>query len=383
MRFVQTIESVKVGIDSLFKNPFRTLLSTTGVVIGVMALVATLSLTDGVDRWARSLIERESSVQDIVLSPRSTVESHGRTIQLHHVPAFTLEDWRSATRSIPYIIDSVLVTNATSTVRTNRKLRSVLITASTPNLPAFSDLEIATGRYFSEPELTRQLPVIVVGHRLATEMASPRDPAWLIGRAIRVGDDMRTVIGVASPHPGETELQAFVPIGRLDLLPRGQEPPPTVLRLKAQRVEDVEAARDATLDWIARRFPLVRNGIDVNIGLERLQRTQQAMLLTRLIFGVLVTLTLCVGGIGIMNVQLAAVAERTREIGIRRAIGAIVAVASAAVFRSLTGAGIVPAFTVSTVLLVVAAALIVGVGFGTHPARLAAGLTPIKAIQRE
>src|SRR6476469_10043286 len=86
------IESARVGADSLRTNPTRTTLSTTGVIIGVAALVAAFSITDGVDLWGRALIARESSVQDVAITPRTSTVVAGRTIQLSGYPVLTTED---------------------------------------------------------------------------------------------------------------------------------------------------------------------------------------------------------------------------------------------------------------------------------------------------
>ena len=406
-------ESLRIGLESLRAHPTRTLLSTSGVVIGVLALVATLSITDGVDRWSRALIERESSVQDIVLSTRRTLEIDGLTRNVHHAPVFTIDDWRSARGAVPHVSSAVLTVTGPASVLANGRRRLVMLTAGTANLATFSGLDVQSGRFFSDVDVQRDADVAVLGYRLATELAAPRDPLWLIGRTIRVGGTRREVVGVLVPRPGESDLVAFVPAGRRpSAVDFDNDRLTPVLRLKATSIEHVPEARDATIDWIAQRFPGQRQAIEVTVGLERLERADQGILLTKLIFGLLVALMLAIGGIGIMNVLLASVAERTREIGIRKAVGArprdvllhflaeslaisavgslvgavlgaVVAITSTAIFRELTGAGIFPVFTAGTLGWVILTAALVGVAFGTYPARLAARLTPVEAIQRE
>ncbi|MEP6550140.1 MAG: ABC transporter permease, partial [Gemmatimonadales bacterium] len=95
------VESARVGADSLRTNPTRTALSTTGVIIGVAALVAAFSITDGVDLWARALIARESSVQDVAITPRTSTVVAGRTVPLSGYPVLTAEDAERAKNEVP------------------------------------------------------------------------------------------------------------------------------------------------------------------------------------------------------------------------------------------------------------------------------------------
>lgn len=411
MAWISMLESVRTGLAALAIHRNRTLLSTSGVVIGVLALVASLSVIDGVDRWSRQLIERESSVQDILVTPRPPTEVAARDAADRRVPVFTLDDWREARAVIPHTSAALMTVTADATTSTNGRHRVARVTAATANLPAYSDIDVLAGRFFSDVEVDHSAPVIVLGHRLADELARPHDALWLIGRMIRVGDQRCEVIGVLAPRASDADLVAFVPLAPHRLLSglRGAYPE---LRVKAASVEDVPVAKDAVLDWMAQRFPAGHRALQVTVGLERLRNARQAILLAKLIFGFLVALMLAIGGIGIMNVLLASVAERTREIGIRKAVGArardiaahvlaesvsiaamgsaagivlgvLTAHAATAVFRQATGAPIAPVFSAMTFALAVASAIGVGVLFGSHPARVASRVTPIEAIQRE
>jgi putative ABC transport system permease protein len=390
-------------------------LSTTGVIIGVAALVAAFAITDGVDVWSRQLIMRESSVQDVAVTPITTQKRNGRITRVRGYPIFDAADAARAAAEIPGVAKHVLMLNGSAAIDYLDARSPVQLTLSTASLADFAGVELAGGRFYTDTEVAHAAPVIVLGSRLAQELAGTRDGLWLIGRIVRLNGARREVIGVMAPPKSgpENDLVAFAPIrGGMELLNEVSSSNVATLRLKARSIEAVDTLRAATENWLAERYGLRAQKLKVEIGTERLENAKMGIFLSKLLLGALVSLILAVGGIGIMNVLLAAVVERTREIGIRKAVGArpvdiqaqflvesvtitgagsalgfvvgvVLALSGTAVFRMWAGAPIYPVFKPLTALLAAFSAIAVGVGFGTYPARRAARLSPIEAIARE
>jgi putative ABC transport system permease protein len=412
MRLASFAESTRAAITTLRAHPLRSLLSTLGVMAGVMALTAAFATADGVDAWARYLIERESSVQDVVVSSQPTQSVNGVDVSVRNYPVFTLEDWEDARSSIANTAGVLLTLTGPSRASVPGHQRQIQLTLSTSNLPDLSALDVAAGRFFTRAEVNHKADVVVLNHRLAEELAAPFDPIWALGRPVWINNRRALVIGILTPLPDEHDFLAFAPMGKPALLlDRDVRPVLPALRIKAASIEAVPAVREATIDWVARRRHGDLRGVVIDVGLDRLERSRQAILLSKLLLGFLVALMLTIGGIGIMNIMLATVTERTQEIGIRKSVGArtgdiraqflvealvisstgsligfvsgvVLAVGGTAVFRSLTRAQIYPVFGGTTLGLVIFAAVSVGLIFGTYPARRASRLTVIEAITR-
>src|SRR5438034_7311168 len=136
------VESARVGADSLRTNPTRTTLSTTGVIIGVAALVAAFSITDGVDLWARALIARESSVQDVAITPRTSTTVAGRTVPLSGYPVLTAEDAERAKNEVPGVAQYALTLTGNAPVEYLDRRATALLNLTIASIADVSSIEL-------------------------------------------------------------------------------------------------------------------------------------------------------------------------------------------------------------------------------------------------
>jgi putative ABC transport system permease protein len=410
--------NIKIGVDALRIHPLRTVLSVVGIIIGSASLVATMAVSDGMMAFARGQILQQTGVQVVAVSSRTVEYRQGRWVPITDYPVFTTADADNARRSIPGSDAVAMTVSGRATARYRGAKLDAAVTLGTADLPAFVVMEMGAGRFFSRIEASRNAPVAVLNYALARELSPSRDPIGMVGESITLGRRILRVVGVLAPDKYEERddpsFTAYAPIrsapGVIGAAAGGRLTP--TIQLRAPTVETVMALRDATIDWLARRYLHWQDRVRVTVGLERLVQMEQGILLAKLFIGSLVGISLLVGGIGIMNVLLSSVTERTREIGIRKAVGAkradiraqflaesvaiavagtgiglvsglLLAIGLTAIFRRMVGVDVHAVLSASTVALAVISSSLVGLVFGTYPARRAANLPPIEAIAHE
>ena len=408
--------AIPIGLDALRTNPLRTLLSTLGIIIGVASLVAVLSLGDGMERMARAEIERTTDVQTVSVTSKTSELIDGERYPVRGYPVFTLADARDAGAQLARASAVSLVTSGSATVElpATGARRTAIASATLADADRFMSLSVGEGRYFTASEEARGVPVVVLSNKLARELARGRNPEVLLQQPVSVNGAPHEVIGILAPYEGERVLNVYVPFSRAhEVLRVTAASQPPVMLVRARTLEEVRAARSDVEDWVAERYGQRANRVRVETSDQRLAQATQGVFIFKLFMGAITGISLLVGGIGIMNVLLASVTERTREIGVRKAtgarridivmqflvesvvisgVGSLVGVviglstsfAVVALIRARARAIFLDAtFSWSTVIVSALAAVAVGLVFGTYPARRAGKLSPIDAIRHE
>lgn len=404
------------ALENLSTNKLRSMLTVLGIVIGVAAVIAMLSIGRGAEASITSRIE-SIGTNLIYVSPGSTSEGGVRSIA-GSAGTLTLDDAEALT-SLPEVVDVASVTDSFVQIVYQSQNTGTRLIGVTPGYETVSSLTLEDGEFISESDQNARSLVVVLGNDVAQTLFG--STAGVVGQKVRLNGQPYKVIGVLASKGGtgfmNQDDQVFIPLStalyRLvgGFRFRGSSVISQII-IKASRAEAVDQVVTAVTETMRNLHETVEGADDFTVTnqLDTLDAATQVADTLSLFLGGIAGISLMVGGIGIMNIMLTTVTERTHEIGLRKAVGAkrrdiLLQFLVESVVLSLAGgligvgvgwgiaqlmgkvqiggSAITPIVGMDSIFLATFFSMAVGLFFGIYPATRASRLQPVDALRYE
>ena len=401
----------KMAVVSLKINKMRSILTSLGIIIGVSAVIIMLAVGSGASKKIAK--DMESMGSNLLMIRSASATSGGVRMGFGTKPSLTLKDAEAIEKNCRGILAVAPYSSATSQLTYGNQNWSTTVGGTTAEYLFIRNYEIESGRNFIPEDVKNNTKVAIIGSTIATELFGDMNP---INKTMRIGNVPFKIIGLLKTK-GQSGMGmdqddlVFIPITTAQKKAFGTEYPGSVkmINIKAQNADVLDIAQEDITDLLRNRHNIGKNQEDdFEIrNLAEMQETIKSSARTMsILLGAIASVSLLVGGIGIMNIMLVSVTERTKEIGIRMAIGAkasdirvqfliesfllsiIGGVIGVAI--GILGAKIVEltdAMTISisgsSIILSLGFSGAIGVLFGYYPAYKASLLNPIDALRYE
>jgi putative ABC transport system permease protein len=413
---VQLWEGVTLAFQQIRTEKLKSFFSTLGVILGVMFLIVVVTVVEGLDRYVREDVTAQIfGVNTITLrrwEEGSINTSREEWRERRRRPWLTFDDAAAIRErlTVPARIAVQSTAGASAVGEDGRAVRGVQVIGASPEIFIVRDLAIERGRPFTQQEANAGTPVIVIGYETADLVYEDVDP---IGRVLRIRGFPYRVVGVLEERGslfGESQDNLVVAPARSPIqsmtAPRGNVDEIVIQTIDADRLREAQLE----VEGIMRVRRRLRPSESSNFAAETVEEAISFWdNISRILFTALpmfVSIALVVGGIVIMNIMLVSVMERTREIGVRKALGArrrdiltqvliesatlstvgaaLGIAAGLSIAKGLAAVSVIPAAVAPRwIALGVLLGLTVGVVAGVYPARQASKLDPVDALRYE
>ena len=422
MRRLKVARNIWLGIENLLLHKLRTFLTMLGVVFGVGSVVAMLSVGEGASKEAMEQIRKVGSNNIIINSIKSVEEeSQSTTHSFMSIYGLTYEDRLRIEETFSHVLQAVPVKLIRKDARLAERNMELRVVGTTPRWFELLQRDMVAGRRLMESDSKNRSGIVVLTEFGARRLLATENT---IGQRVRIGGDYYEIVGIVKSEGGmagniqmpDEQIDAYIPIEVAkerygDIMSRvtsGSRERELVelhqMIVEVDHMDNVESVAKG-IEAMLKRFHK-KMDYRISVPLALLRQAKATKRTFNIVLGSIACISLLVGGIGIMNIMLASVTERTREIGIRRAIGAkrrqitgqfLVETVVLSTAGGLIGiglgllipwmitifAGMPTVVTIKSVILSVGISISVGIIFGLYPAVRAANVDPIIALRHE
>lgn len=422
MRHTRIARNIWLGIENLLLHKLRSFLTMLGVVFGVGSVVAMLSVGEGASKEALEQIRKLGS-NNIIVSSKKSAEEEATSTEHSHMSIYglTYEDYHRIATNFSNIQRTAPVKLTRKDSRVRERSMELRIVGTTPEWFKLVPREVLAGRVILDSDQVNQAPVAVLTEFGARKILATEST---IGQTVRIGSDHFEIIGIVKSESGQAgniqipdqEIDAYIPIEVArryfgDVFTKrtsgGDESEMVELHQIIVQVDDPKKV-EAVAAGVERMLQMFHKKQDyaVSVPLALLKQAEAMKRRFNIVLGSIAGISLLVGGIGIMNIMLASVTERTREIGIRRAIGAkrrqivfqfLIETVVLSTMGGLIGLGVgtlipflityfsgmITLITLKGILVPLLISMTIGILFGLYPAVHAAKVDPIVALRHE